>query len=278
MLGAGLALVLGAPLALGDDVTERPKLENYSDYNQFLRDMESYRKHQHDQQDTPAAAGDASQTLERPGDGTMADVGPVTDADVTTASAEPAKPAYDPDSEDNPPPIAVNGPEDLDTAIEQAKSFRHPIYKVTKRFNRTTSQSFPLVQLDQRNLERAVVGGIWYSQDPLPDDRSALDDSTLQGQADSASKAKQHAQSKAANQAATDASNQQQAVDQLVRTLGAPAVIDQNDQQTPELVYNLRDVGHAAVIGIAVNSNQLSSQIVSGPQVLQVPNTIAHIR
>lgn len=147
----------GAGVAHADDVVlQRPLLENYSDYNQFLIDMAAYRKQQHDIQErerlqAQQSAADASQDAARP------------------AETVVVTPSVNPDDETLPPPLAVNGPEDLDDAIAAAKRFPHPTYHRKVRFNRSTSQSFALPQLNAHDMATTEVSGMWSSDTPMPD-------------------------------------------------------------------------------------------------------------
>lgn len=82
-----------------------------------------------------------------------------------------------------PPPLLVAGPENIDSAVEQAKHFIHPIYKALKRYNRSTYQSFSLHPADVSVLDQVQATGMdgsmaelneqelsassWQTEDPL---------------------------------------------------------------------------------------------------------------
>lgn len=63
-----------------------------------------------------------------------------------------------------PPPRAsdwhhVTGPENLDTALRNARGYQQPNYREPTRYNRTTHLSFPLPPLPQQKLsEKALTG------------------------------------------------------------------------------------------------------------------------
>ena len=48
----------------------------------------------------------------------------------------------------------VTGPEDLDTALQNAKGYQQPNYKEARRYDRTTHLSFPLPPLGRQQLAR----------------------------------------------------------------------------------------------------------------------------
>jgi hypothetical protein len=273
LLGAALTLALCTTSAAADPLV-RPRLENYSDYSAFLSDMAAYRKRLHDQHGG-GADGDGTPvdqaTLDKSKASSIAVATPMTDDD-SDKSPLPPPPAIDPNREDAPPPIVINGPEDLDTAVEEAKSFIHPIYRVTRRFNRSTSQSFPLLQLDTMTLEHAAVGGIWYSPEPLPEDRSALDESTLRDKADTAEKAKQVANNVKATGEATDARDAQEATDTLMKALGAQPVLTTLPQVQTYFPGGV-DVGHAAAIGITLISGTTTVRAIDSPRIL-IPESV----
>lgn len=51
----------------------------------------------------------------------------------------------------------VTGPEDLDTALRNARGYQQPNYKEARRFDRTTHLSFPLPPLGKQQLARERV-------------------------------------------------------------------------------------------------------------------------
>lgn len=48
----------------------------------------------------------------------------------------------------------VTGPEDLDTALQNAKGYQQPNYKEARRYDRTTHLSFPLPPLGKQQLAK----------------------------------------------------------------------------------------------------------------------------
>lgn len=74
------------------------------------------------------------------------------------AAAAPAP--IDPTSELAPPPFEITGPENLEEAIEKARSIEHPDYKEQIRYRRTTHISFPLSRIDNPDdMSRASIAG-----------------------------------------------------------------------------------------------------------------------
>lgn len=100
------------------------------------------------------------------------------------AAESPAAPAIDPTSELAPPPFEITGPEDLNEAIEKARSIEHPDYKEKIRYKRTTHISFPLTKIESADdmsqasiagalgLEPAAAGGMTI---PLPSGKPGTD-------------------------------------------------------------------------------------------------------
>lgn len=61
----------------------------------------------------------------------------------------------------------VTGPEDLDTAVKNARGYEQPRYREQYRFNRTTHLSFPLQHLPAEDMAHEVVEGERYQANPL---------------------------------------------------------------------------------------------------------------
>lgn len=61
----------------------------------------------------------------------------------------------------------VTGPEDLDTAVENARGYEQPRYREQYRFNRTTHLSFPLQHLPAEDMAHEVVEGERYQANPV---------------------------------------------------------------------------------------------------------------
>jgi hypothetical protein len=167
LLAALMALAMDAPMVMADPQLQRPLLENYSDYNQFLIDMAAYKKHLREQQDQPQdQTTDSSAAKPEGGD---------APAPTDHGNANTDNPPRDADDEAAPPPLIVQGPEDLDNAVQAAKSFPHPSYMRTRRYNRSTAQSFRLPPLTPQDLEGSAVAGMWLSDNAMPDDVMGMD-------------------------------------------------------------------------------------------------------
>lgn len=140
-----------APLhAEGREWPERPRIEDYRHYADFIQAMSAYRK---------LLRGTPVQSPLR--------VEVVLPASPTLSELSASDPAMnDPLSEDYPPPLIVKGPENLEEAVEQAKGFLHPVYTAPKRYNRSTSQSFPLAPAANDLLAIAGVSSSRFGQEP----------------------------------------------------------------------------------------------------------------
>lgn len=224
ILASALALTVFGPPALADDAPlVRPRLENYRDYTQFLNDMAAYKKRLRDQASQPAAT--AATTTTKPAETTKPAISTTQVASISpipqTAVAPPAPVStIDPSSEEAPPPLNITGPEDLAYAVEKAKKFPHYTYKVTRRYNRSTAQSFPLPQLTPEDLEGNAVGGMWRGIKPMPADRDGVTDDTLQGQADTNQKDKDLVRKIAGAKKADDDEDKDRQTDYLVKSQG----------------------------------------------------------
>ena len=64
----------------------------------------------------------------------------------------------------------VTGPEDLDTAISNAKGYQQPRYRELRRFDRTTHISFPLDPLEQEQLADKALSAENLPQPTLEED------------------------------------------------------------------------------------------------------------
>lgn len=161
---------------------ERPRLENYRDYNQFLVDMATYKKRLREQpsQPNPQRSESTSKVPAQPT--VLAALSPQPVPQVS-APATPRLDTIDPASEEAPPPLSVSGPEDLDYAVSKAKDFPHPVYKVTRRYNRSTAQSFPLPQLESQDLEGSAVANSLNGPTAMPDNPQTLSRALLEEQA-----------------------------------------------------------------------------------------------
>lgn len=132
------ALAFGsAPLHAAPDEA-RPRLEQYTSYEEFLRAKVAW-------ESRPPAA------LSKP-----EAPAPVAAGSPTTRPI-PVPEGIDPTSETAPPPLAITGPEDLDVAVELAKDIKHPDYTDPIRYNRTTHLSFPLHSIEGSDMSQASV-------------------------------------------------------------------------------------------------------------------------
>lgn len=123
-----LLMLSGANCAGAAEWPERPRLEDYRDYPAFLQAMSRYRQNLALQSVQPPL----TITITAPRSETLTEL-PASAPEMTDWL-----------SEDAPPPLVITGPEDLAAAVEQAKSFVHPVYVTPLRYNRSTSFSFPL--------------------------------------------------------------------------------------------------------------------------------------
>lgn len=130
LLLSALTVLSGGALAAASG--ERPRLEDYPSYYQFLQALDAWKK-------ADAKAPAPAKPVEPPAE-------PPAVADI------------DPTSELAPPPIIINGPEDLDEAVALARDIHHPDYKEKIRYRRTTHLSFPLRSIDGTDMSQASVG------------------------------------------------------------------------------------------------------------------------
>lgn len=166
---ASAALGLGAPaltcaadqLAVGQQrvFAEKPRIEDYEDYGSFLVDIMAFRKQREEL---------AREQTEQPATRAVAPATP------TNAQTEPLSPlARD--------PYRVRQPESLEEALERARYIKHPEYPELVRFQRTTSQSFPLEALDTPELSTAELPGMLA--DPATGQLAIYEDDAAEGQA-----------------------------------------------------------------------------------------------
>lgn len=169
LLMASAALGLGAPTpsCAADNLThsqqrvftEKPRIEDYDDYGSFLVDIMAFRKQKEDR-----ANELATQAVANPATATEGGLTP-----------EPLSPlARD--------PYRVRQPESLEEALERARYIKHPEYSELVRFQRTTSQSFPLEALDTPELSTAELPGMLA--DPATGQLAIYEDDTVEGQAE----------------------------------------------------------------------------------------------
>lgn len=126
--------------------TEKPRIEDYADYNAFLVDIMEYRRQKQRMADaekirkaeTAAAAEALGFTLQ---DETLANVSGQNGMDDLRELYE------------------IAAPESLEDALERAKKLPHPVYLEQERFGRTTASSFPMPQIDGADLSIGEVTG-----------------------------------------------------------------------------------------------------------------------
>ena len=127
---------------------QKPRIEAYSDYDEFVRATAAYRRIMQGQEVPPLPSA-------------VPELTPLSSRTLTELPADSPE-MNDPLSEDYPPPIVVTGPEDMNDAVEKAKSFIHPNYTAPLRYNRSTSQSFPLTHAGARLLESSAVTDLLF--------------------------------------------------------------------------------------------------------------------
>lgn len=120
---------------------DKPRIEDYADYNSFLVDIMEYRRQKDSRGKEPATRTTTRTTPGQP----------------PQRQNEPAPgKAASPLSRD---PYAIRHPETLDEALERARYLKHPTYDTQLRFNRTTSQSFPMEPLEGEEMSVAELPG-----------------------------------------------------------------------------------------------------------------------
>lgn len=102
---------------------DRPRIEDYTDYGAFLVDIMEYRRQK--------AERDRQRAVKGPQD------------------------ASQPDD-----PYRITGAESLDEALERARHLAHPAYQEPLRFDRTTSQSFPLEPMQAPEMSVSELPGV----------------------------------------------------------------------------------------------------------------------
>lgn len=142
--GAGIPLHCGA----ADDLTprpqqiftEKPRIDDYSDYNAFLTDIMEYRRQQ---------------------------------AERGAQSASTPSPAVSAGDENL---YRITSAESLESALERARLLAHPEYAEGVRFDRTTSRSFPLDPMDVPDMSFSELPGMLI--DPSSDKAFIYEDDT----------------------------------------------------------------------------------------------------
>lgn len=130
----------GAVVAEGA-LPERPRLENYDSYNQFLQAMYAYKK----------AEADRKRTVQD-------DSGNSVDADKLKGLAI-SNPDLATETIDSPstPGLVTEGPLSVEAAIAQARAMQLPHFNPAEDYHRTTFKDFPLKPVDMPSMEEAAV-------------------------------------------------------------------------------------------------------------------------
>ena len=139
-------MIFAVTLVAADDVTPRPRLENFANYNEFLAAMYAHKKQIELEKKFADSIVINIQLSEKSDQTSGVSVMPVKSPELNAAI------------DTYLPPLVISGPEDLEMAIEAAKRFFHPVYTEQFRYQRTTAQSFPLKPLDFAVLEEAAIG------------------------------------------------------------------------------------------------------------------------
>lgn len=139
-------MIFAVTSVAADDSAQRPRLENFANYNEFLAAVYAHKKQLELEKKFADSIVINIQLSEKSeptnGISTMPIKSPELNAAIDTYV----------------PPLVISGPEDLEMAIEAAKRFLHPVYVEQFRYQRTTAQSFPLKPLDFAVLEDAAIG------------------------------------------------------------------------------------------------------------------------
>lgn len=121
--------------------TEKPRIEDYADYNAFLVDIMEFRR----QKAERARAKEALAALEAAG-------GPVSDDTLANVAGQ--------DRADLSGLYRVTGPESIDEALARARKLPHPVYDEPERYGRTTSYSFPIPQMEGDDMSAREIPGM----------------------------------------------------------------------------------------------------------------------
>lgn len=112
---------------------DKPRIEAYEDYNDFLVDVIRYKKRQ------------------KPCVSFMQEI--AREHEEKLLSSSPNAELIEIDS--------ITGHEDLNTAVQRAKGFSHPFYSSSERYNRSTSQSFALPKVVSNDLSGQTIDGLF---------------------------------------------------------------------------------------------------------------------
>lgn len=141
--------------------TEKPRIEDYDDYGTFLVDIMAFRRQKEDQARELAARA--------------------TERTLGAAEGSPAVAEELPLSPLARDPYRVRKPESLEEALERARYIKHTDHNELVRFQRTTSQSFPLEALETTEMSTAELPGMLA--DPATGQLAIHEDDTTEKQA-----------------------------------------------------------------------------------------------
>ena len=156
-----VALIAGGclPAYAADDFTprpqrafaEKPRIEDYADYNAFLVDIMEYRRQKAEKAQSKAAEAAAVASTPSLPDDTLASVSGQQTVDLREL-------------------YQVRDPESLEDALARAKKLPHPVYNEPERFGRTTSYSFPIQPMDGEDMSIREIGGLLQDMESVNPD------------------------------------------------------------------------------------------------------------
>lgn len=117
--------------------TDKPRIEDYADYNAFLVDIMEYRRQKQERLQARSAPPAPAASLS---DDTLASVSGQRDVDL--------RELYE-----------ITSPESLEDALERAQKLPHPTYEEAERYGRTTSTSFPMAPMEGDDMSSREVSG-----------------------------------------------------------------------------------------------------------------------
>ncbi len=148
-------MIFAVTRVAAEDSAPRPRLENFTSYNEFLAAVYAYKKQIELERKFADSIVINIQLSEKSDQTSGVSVMPIKSPELNAAI------------DTYIPPLVISGPEDLEMAIEAAKRFLHPVYTEQFRYQRTTAQSFPLKPLDFAVLEEsAIANGLKLSFSP----------------------------------------------------------------------------------------------------------------
>ncbi|MDP2227388.1 MAG: hypothetical protein Q8J78_07910 [Moraxellaceae bacterium] len=154
LLSVLLLLALGPAQVLAADPEERrPRLEDFASYTAYLQALQTFDQRQAERSKPAAARAKASPAI--------------------SPLPLPVPEGVDPASESAPPPLMVTGPEDMERAVELARSISHPEYVQRIRYNRTTHLSFPLSSIGSQDMSQSSVNDALAVEGNTEEERAA---------------------------------------------------------------------------------------------------------